>query len=216
MEIKVMYVGRIVAVGRTTEGNNAAMYRVSSRSFPNREARVCGDKVAIMPRPGFEGDLQKSPYIAYNCVRTAGDYVVVTNGSHTDPIVEKIAMGMPPRDALALGLLAMDYEKDDYNTPRIAAIVHKSDNQAFLATIRHDALHVSSFELKDGEAFYVATYEHDTPGGCYADKAFDAKTAAECCDFIVGGGVFAELENPVTSTAAVANGEGFDIDVKVI
>jgi IMP cyclohydrolase len=31
-----MYVGRIVAVGRTPAGRAAVMYRVSSRSFPNR------------------------------------------------------------------------------------------------------------------------------------------------------------------------------------
>lgn len=33
-----MYLGRIVAIGMTPQGKAAAMYRVSSRSFPNREA----------------------------------------------------------------------------------------------------------------------------------------------------------------------------------
>ncbi|UDQ99111.1 IMP cyclohydrolase [Lentisphaerota bacterium WC36G] len=211
-----MYVGRIVAIARTKDNKNCAMYRVSSRSFPNREARENDGVVSIMPRAGFEADLQKSPYIAYNCVRTANDYAVVTNGSHTDPIVEKIKMGMPPRDALALGLLAMDYEKDDYNTPRIAAVVHKTDNVAFLATIRHDAVHVTSFTLEAGQAFYVATYEHNTPSCHYMDKGFTALTAAEGCDYVVEGGVFAELKNPVTSTAVVASEAGFEIATKVI
>ena len=104
-----MYIGRIVAIGMTPQGNAAAMYRVSSRSFPNREAVKKGETVSIMPRVGFEGDLKKSPYIAYNCVRIAGEYAVVSNGSHTDPIAEKIASGMSPRDAISLVLLAMDW-----------------------------------------------------------------------------------------------------------
>ena len=33
-----MYVGRIVAIGMTKDGRPCAMYRVSSRSFPNRRA----------------------------------------------------------------------------------------------------------------------------------------------------------------------------------
>ena len=102
-----MYVGRIVAVGRSKAGNLAAMYRVSSRSFPNRETRMIGDKVAVMPKSGYEDDLSKSPYIAYNCIRLAGDCAVVSNGSHTDPIAKKIQTGCSIRDAIALSLLAL-------------------------------------------------------------------------------------------------------------
>ena len=110
-----LYLGRIVAVGITPGGKPAAMYRVSSRSFPNRMAKLSDDhkSVSIVPKPGFEGDVFKSPYIAYNCAKLIGNRAILTNGSHTDPIAEKIAMGMPVRDAIALSLLAMDYEKDD-------------------------------------------------------------------------------------------------------
>ena len=92
-----MYLGRIVAIGMTKEGKAAAMYRVSSRSFPNREAVLGNQQVAIMPRPGFEDDLRKNPYITYNCIRLTGEWAVATNGSQTDPIVEKLAMGYPAR-----------------------------------------------------------------------------------------------------------------------
>jgi IMP cyclohydrolase len=96
-----MYVGRIVAVGMTRAGKAAAMYRVSSRSFPNREARLINGVVSIMPKAGFEDDLAKNPYIAYNCLRITGDIAVASNGSHTDPITEKISAGMSVRDAVA-------------------------------------------------------------------------------------------------------------------
>ena len=118
-----MYLGRIVCAGMTRDGKPCAAYRVSSRSFPNRSAKLITGKIAILPRAGFESDLAKNPYIAYNCIRLSGAVALATNGSQTDPIIEKIAMGVPLRDAFASCLLAMDYEKDQLNTPRVAAAV---------------------------------------------------------------------------------------------
>ena len=211
-----MYLGRIVAIGMTPESKAVAMYRVSSRSFPNREATQKGDVVSIMPRDGFEDDLKKSPYIAYNCVRLAGEYGIVSNGSHTDPIAEKIAMGLPPRDALALTLLAMDYEKDDYNTPRIVAVIKQNSGEAYLGIVRKDAVIVRSFDLKPGDAYYISTYEKDTPQDENHDTAFDAVNAQEACTYIVKKGVFADFELPVTSAAVIANGEAFDIATETV
>ena len=201
-----MYIGRIVAIGMTAAGNTAAMYRVSSRSFPNREARLAEKSVSIMPRKGFEGDLSKNPYIAYNCIKTAGDYAVAT----------KIASGMPVRDALALSLLAMDYEKDSYNTPRIAAVVHLENATGFLATVRKDALLVSEFALTPGTAFYLATYEKNSPCSQNVENEFIAKNACEACDFMIKGGVFASFEHPVTAACAVSTGKAFGFAVKTI
>ena len=207
-----MYVGRIVSVGMTKSGKATAMYRVSSRSFPNREARLKDEVISIMPRPGFEDDLSKNPYIAYNCIKLSGNYAIATNGSQTDPITEKIASGMTVRDAVANCLLALDYEKDDYNTPRIVAIVDRTKPVGYLGIVRHDAIHVAEFALEPGVAYYVATYEHNTPARChYVDKEFDAANADEACSYVMCKGVFADLENPVTSAAAIATDSGFEL-----
>lgn len=207
-----MYIGRIVSVAMTPGGELCAGYRVSSRSFPNRTAVVSADKVSIIPKVGHEADIQKNPYIAYNCVRIVfdGEVAIVTNGSHTDPIAEKIALGVPPRDALALPMLALDYEKDQYNTPRIAALVDKRSNEAWLAVVRDDGIEVCGIPLRFGRFYYVATYEenriNDTQSG-----VFTPSTAQETCDFLLGGGVFAERENAVTAVAAVATDSGFSL-----
>jgi IMP cyclohydrolase len=211
-----MYIGRIVAVGMTPGNKAAAMYRVSSRSFPNREARINEKTVSIMPRKGFEDDLNKSPYIAYNCIKLAGDCAIATNGSHTDPITEKIASGMSVRDSLTLSLLAMDYEKDSYDTPRIAAVADRKKSTGFLGIVRKDAIIVREFELKPGIAFYVATYEKNTPSNHCVDELFDASSAKDACEFVVGKGVFSDFEHPVTSAAAVAADDSFEIAVKVV
>jgi IMP cyclohydrolase len=205
-----MYVGRIAAVARTRSGSNSALYRVSSRSFPNRTAVDNGGRLAVVPREGHEGDVQKNPYIAYNCLRVAGEWAIATNGSHTDPIAEKIELGLPPRDALASCLLAMDYEKDQYGTPRIAALVPVHGDRGWLATVRADALVVKQVPLEAGRAWYVATYEHaDIADEQVVD--FDAPDAAGAARAIIDGPGFAQLDRPVTSAAALSTGAGFEL-----
>ena len=208
-----MYIGRIVAAGMTRDGRVAAGYRVSSRSFPNRTARLTGDKVSIMPRAGFEGDLAKNPYIAYNCLRLCGKIALVTNGSQTDPIIEKIIAGMNLRDAFALPLLAMDYEKDSLNTPRIAAAVDAGKRVAMLGIVRHDALLVREFALEPGKIYYLSTYEKNAPCGNSCDEAFDAADADALCAYMISGGVFAGFEKPVTAAGALWNGSGYSLGV---
>lgn len=205
-----MYIGRIVCVAQTSDERLCALYRVSSRSFPNRTAVVEKEKVRIVPKPGHENDVAKNPYIAYNCVRVVcdGEVAVVSNGSHTDPIAEKIDSGMGVRDALTLSLMTMDYEKDDYNTPRIAAVADKVDGATWLAIVREDGLEVRRIPLAPGHFAYVATYEENAILPRFSGH-WTVNTAEEACHFILGGGVFAERKHPVAAVAAVAVDEGF-------
>lgn len=197
-----MYLGRILAVGNTDEGKFAA-YRVSSRSFPNRMTKGYDERVAIVPKEGFETDVFKNPYIAYNCIKLVGDIAVVSNGSHTDVIAEKIASGMSIRDALGISLLTMDYEKDDYNTPRIAGAVTLG-GEAYLGIVTHESLIVE--KVPEGKAAYIATYEHTTPH----EVDFEAGNAQAAAQFILNKGKFAEFTNPITSSAAFGS-EGWNI-----
>ena len=206
-----MYVGRIVSVGRNRSGRLVAMYRVLSRSFPNRMPVQMGRAVAVVPKPGFESDVHKSPYIAYNCLRLVGSSAVVSNGSHTDPIAEKLAAGMGMREALSVVLSALDFERDDYSTPRIAAVVDAASGLCALATVRRDALLVQQFELEAGTALYLATYERDTPGHGLRDEGFDAKSAEEACRHVLSRGVFADFERPVLAAAALQDHQGFSV-----
>ena len=206
-----MYVGRIVAIAMNPAGALGALYRVSSRSFPNREARRLEKAVAIVPKPGFENDIFKNPYIAYNCLRLCGPYAVATNGSHTDPIAEKLAAGLGMRDALVTVLAALDYEHDSLNTPRIAAVVQKGTGKGCLGIVRADAVLVQEFALSPGQAYYIATYEHNAPSPSFQDRSFTAGSAAEACQYVLGRGVFADLERPITAACALETGGGFEV-----
>lgn len=206
-----MYIGRIVAIGMTPKGNPVASYRVSSRSFPNRTAVINGKTVSIIPRQGHESDLSKNPYIAYNCIRLSASVALATNGSHTDPIIEKIAAGMPLRDAFALSLLSLDYEHDSLDTPRIAAAVDSKTGIGTLGIVRKDALLVRQFKLEKGKAIYLSTYEKNYPCESNMDSAFGIENAKGAAKHMIDGSVFAEFEQPVTAAAAVWNASDYDI-----
>ncbi|MFB6137743.1 MAG: IMP cyclohydrolase [Halobacteriaceae archaeon] len=190
-----MYVGRFLVVGP-----RGGAYRVSSRSFPNRQIVERDGTLTVAPTP--DAPETDNPYVSYNCVRTAGDTAVLGNGSHVDPVAEKLSLGYPPRDALAESLLALDYEKDDYDTPRIAGTVTagagdgageedagatgedggaagvgsadgESRGTAYVGIVRSDALLVEAVD----EPTLVATYERDEPGPASLPTT-DAATAA--------------------------------------
>lgn len=211
-----MYVGRIVSVGNTRNNKLVAMYRVSARSFPNRKSIQIGEAVAIVPKEGFEQDIYRNPYITYNCLRVNQRYTVVSNGTQTDPIIEKLESGMIVRDAVAGVLLGLDYEHDHLKTPRISAVIDLANRSGFLGIIRNDALLVRSFQMQPGQAFYLATYDHDFPDERFHDPEFDVSSAEEGCDYILGKGVFQNLELPVSSACAFENGPGFSIAHKNI
>ena len=205
-----MYTGRILSIGMNTDGKPFAAYRVSSRSFPNRQCLKYENRAAVVPKEGFEKDIFKNTYIAYNSIRIVKDTAIVSNGSQTDVIADKIALGMNIKDAMAYSLLTMDYEKDDYNTPRIAAAVTATDNEyeyeCYIGIVNDSKLLVESVPY--GEAAFISTYGSQAP-----DKVeFDAKTAADSAKFIFDEGTFANYEKPVTSCAAVFNGE-WTVDV---
>ncbi len=188
-----MYVGRIVAVGKTSRPFVA--YRVSSRSFPNRVARITDAGVAIQPLD--PEDMKKNPYIAYNSIRISKNGVVVSNGTHTDPIYEKLEQGVAPDDALQQVLTEMGYEKDEYNTPRIAGVV--TENVGYIGTVRADGTEISIFDLEDNSCHVICTYEMDRVQSI--SYPFIAETAQEAAVYVVDGGIFADMELPICSAA---------------
>ena len=188
-----MYVGRIVVVGKSERP--CVAYRVSSRSFPNRVARITAEGIAIQPLDPLE--IEKNPYIAYNCIRVSRNGVVVSNGSHTDPIHLELESGTPPEDAIRKVLDEMGYERDQYNTPRIAGIV--TPDRGWLGIVRDDGLEVAGFPLRDKSCRVICTYELNRIEDL--DHPFCALTAPDAARFVIEGGFFNTLEQPICSAA---------------
>lgn len=204
-----LYCGRFVGVCRTKAGACGVFYRVSSRSFPNRTAVAAPGGALIVPRDPREAEV--NPYIAYRCLRCGGGAAVASNGSHTDALFERIAAGMPPRDAFALVLLAFDYEHDQLDTPRIAACI--AGDAAYLGIVRRTGLQVERIELAPGAARFVATYELDRIDDPRARGAIDAGDAAGIARSLMDAPPFRALSKPVCGACALARGGEFDIAV---
>ena len=185
-----MYIGRFVVVGP-----RVAAYRVSSRSFPNRQIVARDDRLTVTPTP--DAPETDNPYISYNCLRTTedGESAVIGNGTQVDPITEKLDLGYPARDALVESLLALDYEKDDYDTPRIAGVVGE---ESYIGIVRRDAVLVEAVE----EPTLVATYEKDRPEAVDLDSAVPEAMARELYEF--------DLEHPVCAAAVARTDDGFE------
>jgi len=200
-----MYLGRIVSVGMTSEKKPFIAYRVSSRSFPNRMAKSFEGKASIIPKEGYEKDIFENAYIAYNCVKIVGDVAIVSNGSHTDVIADKISVGMNIKDAMALSLLAMDYEKDDYNTPRIAAAITSTTDEdsyeAYIGIVTDGKVLVEKVDYE--KAAFISTYECQSP----EKVEFTATDSASAAKLILNEGEFEKFTNPVTSVGSVFDGE---------
>jgi IMP cyclohydrolase len=213
-----MYVGRFLVVAP-----EVGAYRVSSRSFPNRRAAERGGSVTV--EPTADAPATDNPYISYNCLRRTDRGAVVGNGSHVDPIAEKLALGTPARDALAGPLAALDFEKDDYDTPRIAGIVGLTDDPAVedadsrtddsgdddadlsadagavVGVVRRDALLVEAVTAPT----LVATYEVDSPEAFDLSATDAAGAARELYDH--------EFEHTVCAAGVATTAEGFETAV---
>lgn len=188
-----MYIGRFLIVAP-----DVAVYRVSSRSFPDRQMVDQDGRVSVVPTG--EASETDNPYISYNCVRVVdtpeAKTVVLGNGSHVDPIAEKLELGYPARDALATSLLALDFERDEYDTPRIAGAIGA---EAYIGIVRRDALIIEAVT----EPTLVATYGRNTP------EPFDftvttaqdaARTALELA-----------FEHPICAAGIAKTPDGFDL-----
>jgi IMP cyclohydrolase len=196
---KGMYVGRLLLIGP-----DAAAYRVSSRSFPNR--KIVGRNGALTVIPTADAEATENPYVSYNCVRVVeseGDeattMVAIGNGTHVDAVAEKLGLGYPARDALALSLLAYDFEKDDYDTPRIAGVLGP---ESFVGIVRRDAIVVERVE----EPTLVATYEKNSPEGVDLELAEATEAARTAYDL--------DFEHPICAAGVARTAEGIDVAIE--
>jgi IMP cyclohydrolase len=157
---KLMYIGRIVGIGRTDSGCLGVAYRVSSRSFPNRVAERKGDAIWIVPKPGSPDAASPNPYISYECLVWNERYIVGTNGSHTRPIFERLLAGYDVRDVVAGVLAGLDREFDGRDTPRLCAIVDLSHSESFLGSVTKNSLAVVPVHLRPAQFAFISTNEY--------------------------------------------------------
>lgn len=153
-----MYIGRTVIAGYTDKKKVFLGYILASRSFPERRAEIDGDSIKIESLKKTAN--YNNPYIAYTCIKMVGSgKAVASNGVHTDIIANKLDAGYPGRDAIAISLLSMDYERDEYNTPRIAACF--DGNSLYIGIIEKEKIMVD--KVLDDRCMLISTYNKTVP-----------------------------------------------------
>lgn len=207
------YVGRIIGIGRTSSGDFVSAYRISSRSFPNRDAERHGNAIRIVPRSDSPDAASDSPYIAYECMLWTDRYVVASNGTQTRPIFERLRAGHTIRDALVGVLSGLDREFDAHDTPRICSVFDLAHDKAYLGSVTADALSVIPVSLSRGQMTYITTYGLPLPAEDRIDPQFTAKTANDACRHVIQSSVFSRFGNPVCSAALCAGQSGTETAV---
>lgn len=208
-----MYVGRIVGVGRTLDGRPAASYRISSRSFPNRTANRMGRSVQIVPKDGSRDAASDSPYITYECLVWDERFVVVSNGTHTRPIFERLKAGNAPRDAIASVLMGLDREFDEHDTPRICGTLDLMQDRLWLGSVTAQSFHVVPMAAGPGQLAYITTFEFPHPSRDQLDPSFAVHDSDQVCQHMMGNSVFSRFDQPVCATAAVVTSDGTAVSV---
>lgn len=165
-----MYTGRTITASLQKDGAVIIHYLVNSRSFKNRILHPSEGTVAVVPDQNSLDDF-RNPYVTYNCLRHNENICVISNGSQTDPIFEKIIRGTMPRDALAQVMYGMDYEFDSQDTPRIAACASLNEKKIFVGLIKNNELHIKEIQLNTNKLFLISTNEFSSIR--YDEKSFD-------------------------------------------
>ncbi|MEK1886649.1 MAG: IMP cyclohydrolase [Phyllobacterium sp.] len=203
-----MYVGRIVGVGRSQKGDLIAAYRVSSRSFFNRKVVQLGNTMQIVAQQGSADAASDSPYIAYECLIWNSRFAVVSNGTHTRPIYERLQAGNAPRDAIVSVLVGLDREFDQHDTPRICGLVDLTENKLWLGSITATSLSIIPIEARPGQLAYITTYEFPLPRTEQVDQDLDAVDPNAVCSHIIRESVFSQFENPVCAASWIGSVSG--------
>jgi len=221
------YYGRVAALGAAGDGRPLALYRVSSRSFPNRRARLAtggrreaeGTVAVVVPKPGRGGDTLANPFVSYGCARLVGRAAVVGNGAHTDFVADRMAAGWPALDALSVVLATFGRERDGQDTPRVAgvAVLDGPAPEGWLGVARGDGLEVRRFVLAPGVIVHVSTNGHTSlrdgyPSPLDLPAGADAETACRLA-LDTERGPLAGHSHPVTAVAALARPDlgGFEL-----
>ena len=158
------YPGRGIVLGRNLDGMWIAIYWIMGRSDNSRN-RIFTYKDNVLSTEAADPSLVKDPsLIIYNAMRGIGHNIIVSNGSQTDVIYDKLMLG----SSFLASLEHEKYEPDAPNyTPRISGYIDRNVNSVSLSIIKrnhtndvdHRFYRYSNIPL--GVGYCITTYVSD-------------------------------------------------------
>jgi len=144
------YPGRGIVLGRNRENSWIVVYWIMGRSLNSRN-RIFTHENGILRTKAADSSMVEDPsLIIYNAMRDHDDYIVVSNGKHTDTICKGLENGK----SFYTTLNSEKHEPDPPNyTPRISGIIQREEGAMALSIIRK-----SDFSVEQSEhRFYRCT-----------------------------------------------------------
>tara|TARA_B100000949_G_scaffold225902_1_gene230639 strand:+ start:686 stop:1381 length:696 start_codon:yes stop_codon:yes gene_type:complete len=158
------YPGRGIVLGRNNEGSWIIIYWIMGRSNNSRN-RIFKYENNILSTEAADPLLVEDPsLIIYNAMRDIGNNVIVTNGTQTDTIYEKLILG----SGFLASLEHETYEFDAPNyTPRISGYLDKNIKRITLSVIKRnetgdtDHCFYRYSNIPAGSGYCITTYMGD-------------------------------------------------------
>lgn len=115
------YVGRGIVIGKTADGNKAAVaYFIMGRSENSRNRVFVENGEEVIIKPFDESKVEDPSLIIYSPIKKYENKLIVTNGDQTDTIFDYIKVGKTFEE----GLETREFEPDAPNfTPRISGML---------------------------------------------------------------------------------------------
>lgn len=158
------YPGRGIIIGSTKEHQAVIAYFIMGRSANslNRLLQSRGEELFTIPLE--EDKIENPELIIYRAMAQIEHQWIVSNGDHTDTILDTLEAGHSFEQALE----ARVYEPDEPNyTPRIAGLFDLSSRRYKMAILKKSSVdddcirHYFDFALEPGQGHLIHTYKSD-------------------------------------------------------
>ena len=158
------YPGRGIVLGQNHDGVWIAIYWIMGRSDNSRN-RIFTHKDNVLSTEAANPSLVKDPsLIIYNAMRGIGHNIIVSNGSQTDVIYDKLMLG----SSFLASLEHEKYEPDAPNyTPRISGYIDRNVNSISLSIIKRNHTGNTDYHfyrysnIPLGVGYCITTYTSD-------------------------------------------------------
>jgi IMP cyclohydrolase len=161
------YPGRGIVLGRSADGASLLqVYWIMGRSANSRNRLFVAAGGRLRTEPLDAAGLEHPELVIYTAMDVLDGQHVVTNGDHTETVIQALRAGRDYRAALR----TRAHEPDPpHHTPRIAGGIRAAEGDAWLAIIKADpgdpARSVRQFfeyeALAPGRGWFLSTYAGD-------------------------------------------------------